>query len=639
MRLRDITLAAVIAAFAFVGKSAHAQANVVENESASVYVDANLGSDSNPGTQGQPLKTIEAAASMALANNVKGVGTRVLVNPGVYRELVQIYPRSHQTNAAITIQAVQRGTAIIDGADLLTHWNPSSTPGVYTYAWRDPLSICAAPAGWPSGIQQIALHREMVFVNGAPLTQVLSSADLTAGTFYVDIAAQQLIIYPAAGTDMTSATVEAAMRPDTLDISGRTNTVIRGLTVRHGASCMNQKSLNIYGSNNILLDTVTADWNNWGGMGINTTTNVTVQNSIASYNGGVGFATFQDKGVAFENNEADYNNWRGAQGALYDWGMGGAKFFSTHSATVSSFRAFNNQAQGLWFDTDNKNISIGNATLVGNALSNLQVEANEGPITLQNSALCTGGMGVSLLTSSNVTISGNVFYGNGNAASYYRSQLMIAGRSGGRPVTDWETGQNYRVLSTGTKVQSNSFQDGGTGQQVFISYLNSDDWRQFAGSLNSNYNQWYDAAQVKAFYLPTGERVDMNGWKSATGQDSSSNWGATSSAGTRCAVPTPLTPDFSVFADNRSYGMSHGSVTLNVRIRSFGEVAPVTLSLGQLPSGVSSAVTGNGATGNAQIVLTASSKAVYQTIPVTIFARAGGTLHSATVSVAIKSSN
>ncbi len=595
MNLKNVTVALTFALCAISGKSAHAQANVIENETSSVYVDASLGSDSNPGTQSQPLKTIGAAVNAATNNNVKGIGTKVLVNPGVYRELVQIFPKSHQTNAAMTIQAVQNGTAIIDGADLLTNWNPSGAPGAYAYAWQDKLSVCPVPAGWPTGIQQIALHREMVFVNGAPLTQVLSAADMIAGTFYVNAASQQLLIHPAAGTDMTTAKVEVSTRAETMDIVGRNSLVLRGLTFRHGASCMNQKSLNIYNSNNILLDGVAANANNWGGMGINGTQNVTVQNSSASFNGGVGFATFQDKNVLLQNDEADYNNWRGAQSALYDWGMGGAKLFSTHTATIGRFHAYNNQAQGLWFDTDNKNINVTGAALSGNVLSNVQIEANEGPITLQNSAVCSGGMGVNLLTSANVTIQGNVFYGNGNAASYYRSQLMVAGRPGGRPVIDWETGQSYHVLSTGTHVQNNSFQDGGTGQQVFISYLNSGDWSKFAGSLKSNYNQWYDAQQSKAFYLPSGKRVDINGWKGATGQDSASSWAASSSSAIQsCTAPNPALPDFSIALDKRSYAMSGGSATAKITVRSFGETAPVNVKLGGLPKGVTAVVAGTG---------------------------------------------
>ena len=65
----------------------HAQAVVNETqETATLWVDAANGSDSNPGTQLQPLQTIGAAATIALANNRASIGTHVTINPGTYRE-------------------------------------------------------------------------------------------------------------------------------------------------------------------------------------------------------------------------------------------------------------------------------------------------------------------------------------------------------------------------------------------------------------------------------------------------------------------------------------------------------------------------------------------------------------------------
>src|SRR5579864_655824 len=67
------------------------QANVNENlETVSIYVDGVNGSDSNPGTQSKPLKTIGAAASMAVANNHNSIGSRVIINPATYRESITI---------------------------------------------------------------------------------------------------------------------------------------------------------------------------------------------------------------------------------------------------------------------------------------------------------------------------------------------------------------------------------------------------------------------------------------------------------------------------------------------------------------------------------------------------------------------
>jgi len=316
----------------------------------------------------------------------------------------------------------------------------------------------------------------MLFVNNVPLTQVLAASQLQPGTFYVDETNSRILAYPSAGINMQTALVEAAVRPTTLNVSGRTNVTVRGLVFRHANSCVNQSGANISKSSNVLIDQVQALWNNWGGLGIYSSTGVTVQNSIASYNGGVGFVTSHDQNSLYNFDESDYNNWRGAQGAFYDWAMGGTKLFAMHGAKVQNHFSYNNQAQGLWFDTDNKNITIDNATLVGSANAALQIERNEGPITLQNSHLCSSGTGVNLLTSEKVTIKNNAFYNNGGTAKY-QAQIYLAGQAGGINIPDWQTGQVYNLVTTGLVMSANSFQDAGVGQLLFGTYLGGSEER------------------------------------------------------------------------------------------------------------------------------------------------------------------
>ena len=59
----------------------------------------------------------------------------------------------------------------------------------------------------------------MVFVNGTPLTQVISSGELVEGAFYVDDARGQISVWPPSGTNMSTATVEAAVRPAVFTLS------------------------------------------------------------------------------------------------------------------------------------------------------------------------------------------------------------------------------------------------------------------------------------------------------------------------------------------------------------------------------------------------------------------------------------
>ena len=383
MNWKHFFLFVLLAGLSVPGTNMFAQANVIENQTTYLYVDATSGSDVNPGTQAKPLKTIQAAATLAQANNVKSIGTKVLINPGIYREFVNIQASYKQTTAPMTFEAAQTGTAVIAASDVLTNWNPNaSNPAIYDHSWMYNFGTCAVPSGWPSTFAPIVLRTEMIFVNNIPLTQVMSFAEMRSGTFFIDESADVIHIWPSAVYEHELGPVEAAVRPRTLAVGGRTNVVFRGLVFEHAASCINSHGATVTSSTNVLFDKVQALWNNWGGLSISYSNQITVQNSVGSHNGGVGFAGTTDRNSLYNFNESDYNNWRGAMGALYDWGMGGTKLMLMHNATVTNQYSYRNQAQGLWFDTDNKNITITNATLSENVLANLQLEADEGPIML-----------------------------------------------------------------------------------------------------------------------------------------------------------------------------------------------------------------------------------------------------------------
>src|SRR6185437_15064722 len=254
----------------------------------------------------------------------------------------------------------------------------------------------------------------------------------------------------------STAKVEVAARRTTLTVNGASNLVLSGLVLQHAASCMNVDGANINSGNNILIDHVQANWNNWGGLGVNSSTNVTLQNSTANYNGGVGFAGFRDQHSLFANNESDYNNWRGEMVGLYDFAQGGTKLMHAHTVTVNGQRSYNNGAQGLWFDTDNMNDTVSGAMLAGNLVDNLQLEASQGPFTIKNSSFCSGGVGVNLINSAGVALSRNHFYANGGPISAQNGQLYLSGKSGGRLVTNFETGAVTNVYTSNATLTGNT---------------------------------------------------------------------------------------------------------------------------------------------------------------------------------------
>ena len=631
MSCKKALFAFLPAILCLIANRASAQASITENQTTFIYVNAKAGSDSNPGAQTTPLKTIQAAINKADADNQKGIGVKVIVNPGVYRETVSI-SNYKSTSAVLTIQGTTTGTAIISGSDVVTNWANAGS-GIYTHVWTENMGFCSIPSGWPTTFAKIALRTEMVFVNGSPLTQVMSHTDLRPGTFFVSDAGSMMYIAPPPSVNMSTATVEAAVRRNTLSISKRSNVVVRGLVLRHAATCINQTGAAVSGSSNVLIDAVQAIWNNWGGLGMYNSSKLTVQNSVSSHNGGVGFMGAKDQNVLLNFNESDYNNWRGAQAALFDWGMGGTKLMFMRNTSVQNHFSYNNQAQGLWFDTDNKNITVNNATLSGNVMASLQLEANEGPITVQNSHICSSGVGINILNTAAVTVKNNVLYNNGGTGIYDAGEIFVAGFPGGHKITDWTTGQAYNLLTTGTVVTGNTFLNASAGQRVFGTYLGGNDWAQFANSLNASSNKWFDAATPSNFQIP-GKVVTLQAWQSAVTTDYNSTWAQpTTSPVAACTAPTPVLADFSLGLDRESYSMSAGKGTAKLRVNSFGS-GTVTLAVSGLPSGVTATLGSNNlVSGVVTVTFSASASAAKKVVPITIWATSGARVHYITVNV------
>ncbi len=538
MRFTKSFFTLLLTALAIAGPRARCQAIPTGTQSADIFVDSAAGSDissnaTTTGTSRAPLQTIQAAVSLANARNTQNLATRIVVNPGVYRESLDI--TGGQTTAPLTIEAATTGSTVISGSDLLTGWRYDGN-GIYSHSWTYNFGTCAVPNGWPS-FGTIGRRTEMIFVNGTPLTQVLSQSAVTTKSFYVNESGNVIYMKPPTGTNMSTAKVETAVRPVILSISGRSNVVLRGVVLEHARTCVNKSGSIITGGSNIMVDHVQAVWNNWGGLLISGSTNVTVQNSVFSYNGGVGFLGNRIVNALLSYDKSDYNNWRGAQAHFYNWGMGGTKLMYSRNTTVENLHAYGNQAQGLWFDTDNKNVTINNVSLGGNTLSALQLEANEGPIVLENSHLCNSGMGVTVLNNAKLTIRNNVFYDNGATGQQYDAQIFIAGRSGGHAINDWQTGQYYDLFTRDTVLSGNVFEDARSGQKVFGTYLSGADWALFANTLNSSSNHWHDPVTSAAWKMPMGKNATFTGWKSAVGTDYTSVWASPStSPAAGCAV-------------------------------------------------------------------------------------------------------
>lgn len=115
---------------------------------AATYFVSSEGSDSNPGTNvAAPLRSLACAASNMVAGDV------CLIRGGTYRETLR--PRHSGTaTAPILFQAYSNEVVVLNGADVITRWNPGSN------------SVYTASVPWDLGT-----GANQVFVDGAMVHQ------------------------------------------------------------------------------------------------------------------------------------------------------------------------------------------------------------------------------------------------------------------------------------------------------------------------------------------------------------------------------------------------------------------------------------------------------------------------------------
>ena len=636
-----------LSALLFLSHLSFGQATVNESlETAYIYVDAAKGNDSNSGTSSKPLKTIGAAASMAVTNNQNGIGSRVTINPGTYRESISLKHDKKDTSLPITFEAATNGTVFVSGATLYTGWAKySQNNSIYTNGWLNQWGTCPQQTSCPYQ-QDIVMRQEMVAVNGTVLTQVMSIGQMMAGTFYVDEKGAQLYVWPPSGTTMSTATVEVASQPTIWLIQHKSNMVVRGLTFQYANTCHASAAVIVQGSaSNILFDSDTFQWNNGQGLAVeNPTTYFTVKNSTAVHNGDSGFQESQTKYGLWQTDTTSYNNWRGAQGAYYACNTSGLHAWQVHIDTINDLTTSFNQSYGIHWDTDNQNITTTGIISSSNLLSGIFSEKNEGPFTFSKGYICNQNSpnavgGLVLRNTEGVSLTNSVVMNN-NAA-----QIIMIGIKGGIEVTDWETNKTKNLVTQNFTNKSNTIQASDSSQLVFKdSYLVDTDWSTFQNSLTSSNNTWWNAYNSSTPYmLPTpkaGSKDDFSGWKSATSTDSTSSFKAPSSGvGSACNL-TPVGKDFWITVDNALLTVKQGKkATFNLAVTPLNFSGTVTLTLDGVSEvkGLSATLSASSikTSGSSVLTVTASSTTVKGTYSITVLANSGNMTRTVTTQLTV----
>lgn len=501
--------------------------SVTAGELVEIYVNsaASNASDDNPGTAAEPLMTVNAAMRLVVERNRVGTPVRVIVAPGVYREELALFGDSSQTDAAILIEAAVPGEVIISGSDVWTAWEQTDDAAVYTHDWPFDWGLMPYPNGWEGSVvlEDIVRRREMIFIDGTPLQQVLDEESLVAGTFLVDEANDVVLIHLPDGVQMDAdPLIEVATRDKALHIEQRDNVSIRGFVFQHASALIQTAGVSFNRMNNLTLEDNTIIWNNWQGVGFFQVQSITMRRNVVNYNGVAGVTSYQSGDLYSEDDESSYNNWRGVQGGFTGWAAAGQKHLHLHTGTFIRLRAVGNHTRAFWLDSDVHNITIESAYWCDNLTNGIFIESVSGPVNLRNSVICRNGdVGILTGNAERLTIESSVI--SGNAVS----QISISGRAEGRTDINWMTGESHLLDAAAYWVIYNTAIIGMAEDHLLVSTtLPQTAWDRFIGTLVSDQNIWYNSTNELVFKPSGNARVTFAEWQQSTGQDAQSQFAA-----------------------------------------------------------------------------------------------------------------
>jgi len=407
-------------------------------------------------TQAAPWKTVQHAVDAVPS------GSTIVVRGGTYHETVTI-PRGKK----VTIQSYPKEAVWFDGSRTVSNWSRSGSAwvaGNWNVVFDDsPTYTRGAPDGTAFGWQFVdpaypmAAHPDQLFLDGTSLKQVASRSAVTAGTFFVDEGAHQLVL----GSDPSGHELRASDTVKAFVILGD-GSALKGIGIRrYSPSVPDMGAVQVY-ANGVSVENVSVTDNAttglaWGG------TDGTIANVTVARNGMLGAqATYSDR-LKVTGMLADHNNTEHFNRAPV---AGGFKVARARGISVTGSNFLNNAGNALWFDESVYNVSVANSDIVGNSGNGLVAEISA-KFAIANNVIAQNGIAGILVSDTNGadirnnTISGNSRDINITQGDRRASNLSTAGHDPRQtlpdPTVTWITGNitvvnNVLANSTGNAV-------------------------------------------------------------------------------------------------------------------------------------------------------------------------------------------
>ncbi|WP_276748277.1 right-handed parallel beta-helix repeat-containing protein [Chlorogloeopsis fritschii] len=551
-------------------------ANIDESKvSQIIYVSKSTeASDTNDGSQKNPLLTIGAALEKARGYLSQGISTKIALSADVYREgSLKIDYRFPKVPDGVVLVIEGQGSTptVIKGSELvpLSAWTPTMKTDkglIYRIPWNYDFGNNGGPYGKYGPKNILAHRRELVFVNGKQQRQVLlekykytfPNAFRGTGSYeYLEFVEPQdalqhsgsfgvaeksengdfLYLLPNSNVNFKSATIEVGVHPFLMRFYQVRNVVLRNISFRHSVGALGGTAAVIFGeewndkqsliNRNILIDQCRFEWNNYQGLYLFKTQDVTVKNSVFNYNGFMGTSSDNMINGLWIGNSTNFNNWRGNLSGWRGWAISGAKHHFAKNVLFKDQQAIGNLTSGMWFDHENKNVVIDNFVAVKNS-AGLFLEVSPGPFLVKNSFISDSmhRAGIDISNAQNITILDSVIANNPNQIALVGTSRYYSNS------TAYHLGEVQEIsnvpVGVGPIAIRNSLISSETSNQMLF-FANTGNNRMYTSLFQNNYessNNIYWAPEPKSFLLepdypsvPGSPVADIEKWKLYTGDN------------------------------------------------------------------------------------------------------------------------
>lgn len=474
-----------------------------------IYVDASASSGTGNGSASTPYSSLSQAVEAAQD------GDTIQLADGTYRE------GNITVSKRVNITAAPGAKPVLSGAQTPSSWTPNGD-GTWSTASNMVRFCDKCTTNNDPSVEGAAAYPEQVFVNGQPLRQVLSRAELTTGTFFVEdpdpVSLKQEGNRAAGyhtkehrgaryvvGANPSAQEIEVVQHSRALSLLASGST-LNGITVEKYAPVQSwdyrdPETQYSTGAAMVFVQgdsmTVTNSTFRYSSAGaalfLASAKGSTVTGNTVSDNGGTGLGVNQSTGVVVDRNYFANNNTEGFNTTSCDPYCGIADMKVTHSQSIRY--AYNtvdysasstdhatteswgrNRTTGIWFDE-----GVMDSQIVGSRFINVPVaifnEISSRTVIASNEVL-GGGVGIQVAGSNDTEIWNNSVSHARTSLNLYEDKRSFGcnhrASSGACVATeDWSASKGLSWDLTNTRIYNN----------IFSSEQQSDDadaWRDAA---------------------------------------------------------------------------------------------------------------------------------------------------------------